>query len=57
MSIIPTYTVKEVAEILKVSPKTVRLWIKSGKLKAAKAGITRVTEENLNSFLKGDGCA
>ena len=32
------YTVKEVAEIMKVSEKTVRNWIKWGRIKAIKIG-------------------
>lgn len=47
-----TYTVEEVAKILKVSTSTVRKLIKSGKLEAIEVGNQyRVTEEELDRFL------
>ena len=50
-----TYSVKEIAELLKTNPETVRRWIRDGKLKAAqesRKGGNTVTEEELNQFLK-----
>ena len=32
------YTVEEVAKMLKVKPKTVRLWLQKGKLQGIKIG-------------------
>lgn len=47
-------TVEEVAERLKVTPRTVYRWINEGKLKALKIqGIVRITEETYLNFLKG----
>lgn len=47
-------TVKETAELLKVSPATVRNYIKRGELKAIKTGQReyRINEEALKDFLK-----
>ena len=43
----------EVAKILKVSRISVYRWIKSGELKAIKAGgIVRIREEDLKKFMK-----
>ena len=50
-----TYSVKDIAELLKTNPETVRRWIRNGKLKAAqesRKGGNTVTEEELNQFLK-----
>ena len=46
--------VNDVAKRLKVTPKTVRLWVQLGKLKGTKlAGTTiRVLEEDLEVFIK-----
>ena len=45
-------TLKEVAQILKVSPLTVLNWVKAGKLRAYKLGrIYRVAEKDLEVFL------
>lgn len=50
------YSIKEVAEILKVSTKTVYKHIWSGKLKALKAGRQyRITKEALEDYLNSNG--
>jgi len=42
------YTTKQVAEFLKVTVNTVKLWLKSGKLKGTKVGKSwRITKDNL----------
>lgn len=47
------YTIPEVAEALKVTPQTVRRYIKIGKLKSQRIGKPiLVTEKNLREFLK-----
>ena len=46
------YSIKEVANKLKVAYLTVYRWIQSGKLKAVKAGKQyRITQEELNNFI------
>ena len=46
------YTVKEVAEMLKLNIVTIRRHIESGKLKAIKVGsVWRITEEELQRFM------
>jgi excisionase family DNA binding protein len=46
------FTIDEVAEILKVNPRTVNRLIERGELKAAKVGrVYRITEQALNEFL------
>jgi len=46
-------TVRETCALLKVSRQTVYEWMKSGKLKAVKAGrLVRIRVEDLESFLK-----
>lgn len=50
-----TYNVKEIAEMLKTNPETVRRWIRLGKLKADKQsrkGGNEITENNLNAFFQ-----
>lgn len=50
-----TYTVKEIAEILKTNPETVRRWIRSGKLSTSKTSNKSgnvISEEALNKFIK-----
>ncbi|WP_295092651.1 helix-turn-helix domain-containing protein [Ruminococcus sp.] len=50
-----TYTVKEIADIFKTNPETVRRWIRLGKLKADKTsrkGGNVISEQSLNNFLK-----
>ena len=45
------YTTKEVAELLKVTPRTVQDWIKSGKLPAMRYGrVLRIRAEDLAKF-------
>lgn len=45
-------TIKEVAEEFKVSVKTVRRWIKAGRLKAIKIdGTIRINEEEFNRLI------
>lgn len=47
------YTVEQVAELLKVSPQTVRRLIREGQLKAVRVGIQlRVKKEELDRFLE-----
>jgi excisionase family DNA binding protein len=50
-----TYTVKEIADMLKANPETVRRWIRLGKLEAdqsSRKGGNVVSEQSLNKFLK-----
>ena len=50
-----TYTVKEIADMLKTNPETVRRWIRLGKLEAdqsSRKGGNVVSEQSLNKFLK-----
>jgi len=44
-------TLKEVAEQLRVSERSVFRYIHSGKLKATKIGYWRITQNDLNAFL------
>lgn len=48
------YTTREVAEMFKVDPKTVKRWIYSGKLKAIRTpgGHYRVTEKSVKELQK-----
>lgn len=47
------FTVKEVAETLKVSVWTVRKWITDEKLKSVRTGkVYRISETHLTTFLK-----
>lgn len=47
------YTVKEVAELLRVSQMTISRYIKSGKLKSSKLGrMHRIVESDLKAFLE-----
>ncbi len=49
------YTVKEVAEMLKLSEETIRRYLRSGKLKGITLGSSwRITQESLDQFLKGE---
>lgn len=46
------YKIPEVAEALKVTPQTVRTWIKEGKIKSQRIGRPiYITESNLKEFL------
>jgi excisionase family DNA binding protein len=50
------YTIKDVAERLHVSEKTVRNWITQRKLRAVRAGhVWRITENALREFLRETG--
>lgn len=52
MSDLKLYTPEEVAKILKVTPRTVRGYLRKGELKGAKIGREwRVTEEQVREFL------
>ena len=47
------YTIPEVAEALRVTPQTIRAWIKQGKIKSQRIGRPiLITENNLKEFLK-----
>ena len=47
------YTVPEVAEVLQVTPQTVRAYIKQGRLKSQRIGRPiLITENNLKEFLQ-----
>lgn len=53
------YTPDEVADILKVKDRTIRQWLRDGKLKGVKIGTHwRIMEEDLQDFIerhkKGD---
>ena len=55
MNEICVYTVHEVAEILRISCKTVYKLLKEGELKSVKVrGQIRITSEQLRDYLKGD---
>ncbi len=46
------YTIPETAQALRVTPQTIRAWIKQGKLKGQRIGIPiLITENNLKEFL------
>jgi excisionase family DNA binding protein len=46
------YTIPETAEALKVTPQTIRAWIKQGRLKAQRIGRPiLITEKNIKEFL------
>jgi len=47
-------TVKEIADTIRVHPSTVREWIRSGRLKAAKFGKKdyRIKREDYEKFIK-----
>ena len=52
MEEIKVYTIEEVAQILKVTRRTVYGYLKTGDLKAAKIGkYWKVTPENIKAFL------
>jgi excisionase family DNA binding protein len=47
------YTIPETAQALKVTPQTIRAWIKQGKLKGQRIGRPiLITENNLKEFLQ-----
>ena len=45
-------TIEEVADILRVSTKTIVRYIESGKLKASKIGVWRIKESDVHLFLE-----
>jgi excisionase family DNA binding protein len=48
------YTVQEVAEILGLTPQSVRAYIRKGRLKAGKLGAAYIiAEENIKDFIRG----
>ena len=50
------YTVDQVSEIIGMHPKTIRRFIREGKLKASKVGKQyRITGHDLSLFTEGDG--
>lgn len=44
-------TIEEVAEILRVSTRTVTRYIESGRLRASKIGVWRIKQSDLDDFL------
>ena len=47
------YTIPETATALKVTPQTIRAWIKQGKIKSQRIGRPIfITENNLKAFLQ-----
>lgn len=47
------YTLAETAEALKVTPQTIRAWIKQGRIKSQRIGRPiLITEKNLMEFLQ-----
>lgn len=53
VSLSPLYTPQEVADLWKVTRRTVYGWIKSGRLKACKIGDTvRIAETELTAFIQ-----
>lgn len=47
------YTIPETAQALRVTPQTIRTWIKQGKLKGQRIGRPiLITENNLKEFLQ-----
>ncbi len=46
------YTIQKTAKALKVTPQTIRAWIKQGKIKSQRIGRPiLITEKNLKEFL------
>ena len=47
------YTIPETAKALRVTPQTIRAWIKKGRIKSQRIGIPiLITETNLREFLQ-----
>ena len=44
-------TLEEVAEVLRVSTRSVNRYIEAGKLKASKIGVWRIKQSDLDRFL------
>ena len=52
------YTARETADILHISERTVRSYIKGGKLQAQKiGGYWAISEENIKAFINGSKSA
>ena len=50
-----TYTIEEVAKILKLSTESIRRYLKSGTLKGSRLGRQwRISEEDLNKFFENN---
>lgn len=48
------YSVEDLVSMLKISDRTVRAYLREGKIKARKIGLRWiVTEENLKKFIEG----
>ena len=45
-------TIEEVADVLRVSTRTIIRYIESGKLKASKIGVWRIKEADVRLFLE-----
>ncbi len=55
MADLKVYTINEVADILKVTTRSIYNYVKSGNLQAVKMGkYWRITESNLQAFLSKD---
>ena len=55
MTELKLYTLKDVAELLKVTQRTLLTYLKEGKLKGQKiGGKWIISEENLHKFINGD---
>lgn len=46
------FTIEEIAEILRVSTRSVNRYIESGRLKASKIGVWRIKQSDLDAFLE-----
>jgi len=47
------YTIQEAAKALRVTPQTIRAWIKQGRIKSQRIGRPiLITESNLREFLQ-----
>lgn len=47
-------TTKEVAKLLRVSERSIFRYIHSGRLKATKVGYWRISEKDLEGFIRGN---
>jgi len=53
MCIPKVYNAKETAEILKVNPETIRIWVRTGRLNAIKSiKKVRITEDEIKRFIE-----
>ncbi|RPJ50788.1 MAG: DNA-binding protein [Methanobacteriota archaeon] len=49
------YTIEQAAEILLIKPRTMREWIRRGKVRAFKLGdLVRIHEEDLQEFIDSE---